>query len=98
MNNRERNFNRLCRLTVSLWVNVWNHEKNSRPQSIARSVNHRLTTFMLSIYACLITETSTVIKSASALPVQNPIDQPDAQPRLPIPAVSSLGASPTPAQ
>jgi hypothetical protein len=98
MNYSERFFNPPRRLTGLLWLKLWIHEESSNQQEIPSLMNHRTTTFMLSKYAWLIPETGTVRKTASPPQAQNPIGLSNDQPRFPVPAVSSLEASPTPAR
>jgi len=66
-------------------------------QSTAMESNHgsRLT---LLTWTFFMQRFQTIIITASHSSVQNPIAQLDEQHHLPIPAVSSLGASPTPAR
>ncbi len=98
MNHSDKLFNPLRRLTVSLWFESRPDEKDCRYPVMLTSKGHRPTMFMLLNCLTLIPITRTDHLPARPAFVQNPIDQLDDPHRLPSPAVSSLGASPTPAQ
>ncbi len=98
MNKSDRFFTDLRRVTKSLWFKLWLREKYYYYQGILPLKGDRALIFMLSICARLIPVTSTVNSPARPAQGQNPIEQLNEQHRFSIPAVSSLGASPTPAR
>ena len=98
MNHSDKIFDQPRWLTVSLWFESRPGEKDYRYPVMLTSKGHRPTMFMLLNCLTLIPDTRTDHLPTRPPYAQNPIAQLDDQHRLPIPAVSSLGASPTPAQ
>jgi hypothetical protein len=87
----------LRRVTGLLWFKS-GFRKQYSYQDMFNLKKHRSSMLMLSTYARFISITGTVYSPGRSAQAQNPIDQLDEQHRISIPAVSSLGGSPTPAR